>query len=401
METAFLPKLPPALSHLAIFGVLLVLGLVAGEGARRYLSLPRITGYVIAGAALGPQGIGFLDENALFDLRLLIDLSIGLVVFELGWRLDVEWLRRNQWLFAAAIAECTLCFAAIYLALAHFGFRPLLAAMAAAIGAATSPAVVMMVQHELRSEGQVTERMILFTAVNTVFAYAVLALLLPFLHIEQKASLGTALLQPAYVFAGAAAAGYAASRLLVGLARWVGKDEDRQLALLVSVVVLTIGVAHSLGFSVPVALVTLGVLARNVDRRHALLPVRLDHGAQLFFVVLFVLGGASLEFDAFGIAALGAVLAFVALRFLGKAAGLLIFGRLSGIPPGGAGLLALALTPMSGIAVVMVRDTTTLYPSFGRELAAIVLSAAVLLELVGPLATQYALKRAGEAHPDG
>lgn len=400
MDFAFLPKFPPIFSSLAAFGVLLVLGLLAGEAVRRYAAVPRITGYALVGALLGPQGSGLLDQNALFDLRLLVDLSIGLVVFELGWRLDLEWLRRNHWLFAAALAESVFCLAAIYGALAYFGFRPLLAATAAAIGTATSPAVVMMVSHELRSEGQVTERMILFTAVNTVFAYLVVALLLPFLHLEQKADWRLAVLHPLYVFAGAAAAGYLASRLLVWLALWVGKDADRQLTLLVSVVVLTVGVTHSLGFSVVVGLVTLGVLARNFDRRHALLPVRLE-GAQLFFVVLFVLTGASLEFHALGVAAASAVAAYVVLRFLGKALGLLVFGRLSGIPPGGAGLLALALTPMSGLAVVMVRDTTSLYPSFGRELSAIVLSAAVVLELLGPLATQFALRRAGEAHPGG
>ena len=399
-DLAFLPKLPLVFSSLATFGLLLVLGLLAGEAARRYASVPRITGYALVGALLGPHGSGLLSDNALYDLRLLVDLSIGLVVFELGWRLDLEWLRRNHWLFAAALAESVLSLAAIYCALAYFGFRPLLAAAAAAIGAATSPAAVMMVSRELRSEGQVTERMILFTAVNTVFAYLVVALLLPFLHLEQKADWRMAVLHPLWMFLGAAASGYVASRLLVWLAHWVGKDADRQLVLLVSVVVLTVGVTHSLGFSVVVGLVTLGVLARNLDRRHALLPVRLE-SAQLFFVVLFVLAGASLEFDAMGAAAAAAVAAYVVLRFLGKALGLLLFGRLSGIPRGGAGLLALALTPMSGLAVVMVRDTTRFYPSFGRELSAIVLSAAAVLELLGPLATQYALRRAGEARPDG
>jgi hypothetical protein len=63
-------------------------------------------------------------------------------------------------------------------------------------------------------------------------------------------------------------------------------------------------------------------------------------------------------------------------------------------------LLAVALLPLSGQAVVMVRDTVSLYPSFGRELAAVVLSAVVILELLGPIATQFALKRAGEARPD-
>jgi Kef-type K+ transport system membrane component KefB len=399
VDLNFLPALPLALSQLMLFGVLLALGLLTGEAVRRYLSLPRITGYVLVGAALGPEGTALLDGNALFELRLLVDLAIGLVVFELGSRLDLAWLRRNRWLFVAALAESLFCFLAIYAALSYFGFRALLAAMAAAIGTATSPAVVLLVSSDLRSEGQITERMILLTAVNTMFAYLVVALLLPFLHLDHQVDLGTALLHPLYVFIGAVVLGAAASGLMMQAARWLGKDEGRQFVLIVAVLVMTIGLAHGLKLSVAVTLVTLGLFARNFDRRHVLLPVRLGHGGQLFFVILFVLTGASLEFHAFEIAAAAAVAAFVIMRFLGKALGLLIFGKPSGIPPGGAGLLAMALLPMSGLAVVMVRDTITLYPSFGRELAAVVLSAVVILEIVGPIATQFALRRAGEARP--
>ena len=59
-------------------------------------------------------------------------------------------------------------------------------------------------------------------------------------------------------------------------------------------------------------------------------------------------------------------------------------------------LLAIALLPMSGLAVMMVQDTALFYPSFGRELANIVLAAVVVLELAGPLAVQLALKWSGE-----
>jgi hypothetical protein len=38
-----------------------------------------------------------------------------------------------------------------------------------------------------------------------------------------------------------------------------------------------------------------------------------------------------------------------------------------------------------------------LYPEFGAKLSAVVLSAVAILELIGPLATQFALKQAGEA----
>jgi hypothetical protein len=55
---------------------------------------------------------------------------------------------------------------------------------------------------------------------------------------------------------------------------------------------------------------------------------------------------------------------------------------------------------MSGTAIGMVHRTGQLYPDFGAKLAAIVLSAVLILELVGPIAVQFALRRAGEAAED-
>jgi len=48
-----------------------------------------------------------------------------------------------------------------------------------------------------------------------------------------------------------------------------------------------------------------------------------------------------------------------------------------------------------------VQGTTALYPEFGARLAAIVVSAVLILELVGPVAVQFALKRAGELREGG
>jgi Kef-type K+ transport system membrane component KefB len=345
--------------------------------------------------------MGMITDDMLFDLRLLIDLSVGLIVFELGFRLDFKWLRANRWLMVTAIAESLFCFWAIFAALVFFEFRPVLAAMAAAIGTATSPAVVMLVVHELRAQGQITERLLLFTAVNTVFAYVLLTLLLPFLHLEHKAGWEQALFHPLYLLWGSIVAGYLACMLMLRLAAWLGKSEERQFILLVGMVVVTVGTAHALKLSVSLTLITFGMLARNLDKGYAVLPVHFGHGSQLFFVILFVLVGASLEFSAFSVAAAAMVAVYILVRFLGKSAALLVFGAPSGIRLGGTGLLAVALVPLSGSAVVMVRDTTTLYPEFGRELAAVVLSAVVILELIGPIATQFALRRAGEAHPGG
>jgi Kef-type K+ transport system membrane component KefB len=397
--TWFLPVWPLAFGDLTLFGALLVAGLLGGELTHRLAALPRVTGYVLVGVICGPHALDIVHAPLLSGARVFVDLALGLIVFELGHRFDFDWLARNRWLAVAAIGESVGAFFAIYAGLTYFDFSPLLAACAAAVGTATSPAVVMVVSHELRASGQITERMLLFTAVNCAFAYVALMLLMPLVHLEHSAGWRSALLHPLYLLVGAAILGFAGCHVLLGLAKWLGKREDRQFILLVALVVLVVGLARALNLPVVVALLTLGVLARNFDYDHALLPLRFGHAGQLLFVVLFVLSGASLDFS--GLATVAAVIAvFIAARFLGKALAILALGRLSSLRPGGAGLLSLSLLPMSGLAVVMVYDTAALYPRFGAELAAVVLSAVAVLEIIGPLATQFALEQAGETHPD-
>jgi Kef-type K+ transport system membrane component KefB len=395
----FLPGWPPVFGNLMLFGALLVAGLLGGELVHRIAALPRVTGYVLVGVAAGPHALGIAASPLFAEARVFVDLALGLIVFELGHRFDLDWLARNRWLAVAAIGESVGAFFAIYAALAWFEYPPLLAACAAAVGSATSPAVVVVVSKELRASGQITERMLLFTAVNCAFAYVALMLFMPLVHLQHETSWRSAILHPTYLLAGAALLGFAGSQLLLWLAQWLGKREDHQFILLVALVVLVVGLARALNLPVVVALLVLGILARNLDYDHALLPLRFGHAGQLLFVVLFVLTGASLDFS--GLTAVGAVTAaFVAVRFLGKALVILSLGRLSGLRAGGAGLLSLSLLPMSGLAVVMVYDTAAIHPRFGAELAAVVLSAVAVLEIVGPLATQFALRRAGEAHPE-
>ena len=140
------------------------------------------------------------------------------------------------------------------------------------------------------------------------------------------------------------------------------------------------------------ALLAFGVLARNLDDDHALLPLRFGYAGQLLFVVLFVLTGASLDFGGLAPAA-GVAAAFIVARFLGKAVGVLAFGRLSGPArrrrrPAVAGAAA-DVGPRGGDGA---RHRRRSIPRFGAELAAVVLSAVVMLELLGPLAMQFALQ---------
>jgi hypothetical protein len=114
---------------------------------------------------------------------------------------------------------------------------------------------------------------------------------------------------------------------------------------------------------------------------------------------LFVATGATLEVS--NVIAGGAIaLVFLVARFVGKAVGVLALSHLSGVRAGAGGLLCLTLTPMSSLAIEMTHGTTRLYPEFGATLAPIVLSAVLIMEIIGPLAVQFALRRAGEAREE-
>jgi len=399
MDLSFLPRFPPQLGDVSVIALILLAGLGTGELFRRVLLLPRISGYVLAGVLLGPGTFGVLDRVMLEGAQLLLDIALGLILFELGSRLDWQWFRRNRWLLASSVAEIALSFTLVCAVLRLLDVPWLHAAIAAAIGVATGASVLLVTIHDQRADGPLTDRAVNLTALNNVFSVVAVTMLLAFLHLEYRPGVTILLLQPLYLLLGSTLLGYVASLALVLLARWLGKREDLQFILLVAMVLLTVGIAKALQLSVLISLLALGVMASNRDRGRDLLPVEFGPTAQVLFVVLFVITGAAVTLGNLAAGA-GIALAYVFARLAGKLLGVMLFSRRSGLPARKAGLLGLMLMPMSATAVAMVEATARYYPQFGERLAAVVLGAVLILELTAPLATQLALRAAGETHPD-
>jgi len=396
-DLAFLPNWPPLANQMIWVGVLLVAGVAGGELVQRVLRLPRITGYAAAGLALGPDGWGLIGRPLLEELVVFVDIAIGLVLFELGTRLDLAWLRRSPGLALMGVAESLGAAALVFVTLHwHFGHEPLVAAVAAAIAMSTSPAVLIRVAADLRAQGQVTERALILTAINGVIAFLALTVLIPWLHLEYRGGWLTILTQPLYLLAGSLVLATAAAQATLKLVQLVGKHAERQFIVVIGLVVLTVGAAVALKLSVLLTLLAMGAMVHNADRERHFMVVDSGNAGQLFYLLLFVITGARLDLGL--VATAGAAgLAFVLVRFAGKALGVLAVAPFIGLNLRHAGLVALALTPMSGLAVVMVYETATLYPEVRASVAPVVLAAVVILELFGPVATQFAIRQAGEA----
>ena len=399
-DLAFLPNWPLSSNQMIWVGVLLVAGVAGGELVQRVLRLPRITGYAAAGLALGPGGWGLIDKPLLDELVVFADIALGLVLFELGTRLDLAWLRRSPGLALMGVAESLGAAVLVFLTLSwHFGHDPLVAAVAGAIAMATSPAVLIRVAADLRAEGQVTERALILTALNGVIAFLALTVLIPWLHLEYRGGWLTMLTQPLYLLAGSLMLAAVAAQVTLKFVQLVGKHAERQFIVVIGLVVLTVGAAVGLKLSVLLTLLAMGAMVRNADRERHFMVVDSGNAGQLFYLLLFVITGARLDLGL--VASAGAAgLAFVLVRFAGKALGVLAVAPFVGLKLRHAGLVALALTPMSGLAVVMVYETASLYPEVRSSVAPVVFAAVVILELLGPVATQFAIKQAGEAGAD-
>ena len=179
---SFLPSWPLPVGGVFWIAVTLVLTGLAGEWCYRRLGFPRIVAYSATGMAIRLAGVEPMLRVDDSGLRVVLDLALALLLFELGARVDVRWLRRNPWLLASSVAEAGLSFVVVGSLMSWWGVSPPVALSVAAIAMAASPAIVSRVVSEFQSVGQVTERLLLMTTLNSIYAILLVKLLTGWMH---------------------------------------------------------------------------------------------------------------------------------------------------------------------------------------------------------------------------
>lgn len=143
---------------------------LAGEFGQRWTGLPRVSFYALVGFILASGQVGVLPAPEGGTVLVMADVAFALMLFELGYRINLRWLRTNPWLGVTGLVEAGATFAAVYLVATAFGSAQMTALMLAALSMATSPATVVRVVNEQRSSGQVTERVMHLSALNCVLS---------------------------------------------------------------------------------------------------------------------------------------------------------------------------------------------------------------------------------------
>ncbi|HEX7932113.1 MAG TPA: cation:proton antiporter [Paraburkholderia sp.] len=380
---SFFPAWPLAPDAIFWAGLALLAAGLCGELCYRAWRLPRISGYAVIGLIAGAAGSGVIDAESAKAARPLLDVALGLLLFELGSRLDLRWIRRNPWLIMSSVAEATLTFALVLPVLLFLNVPLMVATVLAAIAMATSPAMVIQLKTELRAEGQVTQRLLTLTALNSMYAVVIEKLVSSWLHQEAYGNVFATILQPLYLLVGSFVLAYLLARTCTFFYRRLNMQDEHSFVALFGLVLLAIALAHLFKLSTILALLAAGIIVKNLEARPQLWPRHFGTAGWLLTVILFVLTLTPFEWKDIalgGVAALGLIVA----RLVAKLVGVLAFAKPSGLNWKQGIALGLSLSPMSALAYLLVDDTYNLYPNFDPQLRAIVMCAIVVLQILGP-----------------
>lgn len=383
----------PAVTDLS-WPFVIALAWIAGELGHR-LGLPRISVYGLVGFGSANAQLGILPASDDIDGAMLANIAFGLILFEFGYRINLRWLRTNRWLAATGLLESLLTFACVYAMARAWGSATLTALLLASLSMATSPASLMRVVNEQRSSGQVTERVLHLAAVNCVLALFAFKVVVGFWTFESSGNLLQAVINTVVallVSAGLGAAFGSGVPALLRMTRCLSQDVT--IAFAIAVVVL-VAVTHVFKFSPLVACLAFGLVARH--RRITLNQTQRNFGAlgDLLAVILFAHVAATIEWPRL-ITGLSLGLALVGVRMATKVAGSTALARLSGVSWRKGVLTGLAMMPLSVFVVLLLEDTRYVGIDLIDTLAPLA-TATLLLDILGPLMTQYALRAAGEA----
>lgn len=376
----------------------LSLSWLLGEVLARWLSLPRISSYALCGFLAANFSGGLLQSEHHDVLLLLSNIGFGLILFELGYRINMQWLRKNPWLTVTGLAEATLCFVCVFLIARWFGCEDLIALLLAALAMSSSPAGVLRIINEKKSAGQVSERVLHLAALNCVLAVFLFKLIVAFWVVQKHGDILSALSHSVLILLASVVLGIVFGLALPWLLRRVlNPAQDSTLAFTFAILLLVV-LTHALRLSPILATLSFGLMARH--RRLTLNQAQRNFGAlgDLFAVLLFFYAAATLDWQRISHGLLlGAIL--IVVRVVCKVSVCAGLAYLSGISVRKGLLTGLALTPISVFVILMLEQTRYIGISLLDELAPLA-AMTLLLDIVGPILTQRALIWAKETPVD-
>ena len=393
------------MNELSSLGLILLFALLAGHLVK-FLRIPEVTGYILAGVAVGPSVLGWVTHDNLAALSVFSEVALGLILFSIGSVFEFGRMRSaGRAVLRVTLAESLLAASAVAGVMLLLGQSWQVALLLGAIAMETAAASTLMVVRESNASGPLSDTLVAIIGVNNILClmafYLVAAGLDLGTHLSGNGGTAAAVYRALFPLfwqvVGSAALGYLAGLLI---ASWAPKivEEGEMMILLTGCVLLCVGVSALLDLSSLIASLAVGATMANLSAQSRRLFQALSRSDPPFFAIFFVLAGADLNLSL--LKTMGVLgVAYVVCRAGGKFLGARLGARRTALPEHVRGLLGFGLMSQAGLAVGLTLAINRRFPDFAPPVVTVVLAAVAIYEMVGPVSARLAIIKSGEARP--
>ena len=385
------------------------------------LGLPLITGYLLAGIVLGPEGLGLVSLEVKNNLVTINQIALGLIALTAGGELAlarlrprlraIGWVSSLQTLMVFTLTAGGLI--GFELVSRRFETPSLLRqgldlqhvlAMGLILGlvaTANSPASTVAVINELRARGPFTTLAIGTTVVKDVVVILLMAVVLMISRgfVDSGDGLDPGLLGriPLEVMVSLAVGAVLGMALILYLAK-VNKEVALLLLATVILGIEVVGFVETrfhLHLHFLLIFIAAGFVVENASARGEVMIQGLERSSLPIYVIFFTFSGVGLDLDSLRRLWPIAV-GFVLWRALLLRASTHIGARLAGEDRNTRQLSWTAFIAQAGISLGLAELVAQQFPHMGNQIRTFVLAVVAVNQLVGPVLFGWALRRVGE-----
>lgn len=403
------------LSGLTLLGAATIIAFYAGR-AVKYARLPSLIGYMIVGVILGPSVLHLFDEPSMERLSFITEIALGFVAFSIGSELNLSSLKRlGMGIISIIFAESFSAFIVVVLVIYLLTRDLPLSLIFGSMAPASAPAGTVAVIHEYKAKGSLTTTLYAVVGFDdglAIIIFGFAAALAKNILVAEASGVSEgvmqAMLDPAKEIVLSLAVGGVVGLLFFRIVRGLRSGRDI-LIIVFGVILLSTGLSIRWHLSLILTNMMVGFVLANARHESLLNRVTnpLHEVMPLLFVLFFCLAGAHLQLSA--LPSLGVIGVFY---ILGRSAGLVGGARLGAIfghvedkikKYVGLGILSQAGVAI-GLSLIVKHEFTLLDARYnsphalkiGSSVLATITATCIFFEIIGPILTKVALKRAGE-----
>ncbi len=395
-------------------GLLIFVGYIFGELAEK-IKLPKISGYIIAGLVLNPELFGLMPSAFVKHTDSLLSIALSVITFSIGGSLSAKKLKatgKSVVILTVLESFSAFLFVFIILFLCLYFFIPVfdsvyvmiaISLVLASLAAPTDPSATIAVIQEYKARGRVSSTMLeiaAFDDIAGIIIYTLVTAVAEFYLGSSQLDFGKTLLDMGINMGGAIAIGLLIGLLFNLLIKVFKKQHEGTLIVLtLGLILLSYGISEFFGFESLLSTIALGTIVANYNPASKEIFQLIErYTDELIFVIFFTLSGLNLDFAAISSSYAIIIGIYIIARAIGKFTGIYAGASMlrsnSKIKKYAAGGLIPQGGIVIGLAILLTKDP--IYKDTAPIIMSIVIGAALIHEIIGPISSKLSLKKAGE-----